>query len=204
MKLIYFYTILVLAAFICSSCNITHNITSESNPQREALTESGTVNSKMDPTEYQPSAPQQNIEISDPSNEIVYYSSIDNTSGEHVFTENELIISPKQEIFPDTIPTDEWLSQSQLARESKIAGIWGLAIFFFVPYVSIVLGIIAIAKGRRAQKAIAKSPESFINAGDAVAGIIMGSIIVGLFLLALLILTIYLLAASGLINLPNW
>jgi hypothetical protein len=204
MKINYFYTILILAAFICGSCNITHNHTAVSNPNSETGNRSFKINpAEIEPAAYQPSA-AHNEENSEPSNEIVYYSSIENATGETVLAENDLIITPKNEILPDTLPDDEWLSQSQLARESKIAGIWGLAIFFILPYIAVVFGIIAIAKGRRAQKTIAKSPEKYINAGDAMAGVIMGSIVVGLFVLAVLILTVYLMALSGILNLPNW
>ncbi len=205
MKLHYFYFLLVISAFIGGSCNFSAKLTSESKPYKETICDPTTFDSMDDnPTEFQPSGLYPNAESLQLSNEIVFYSSTENSIGESVFTENDLIISPKQEILPDTLPADEWLSQSQLARESKIAGIWGLALFIIVPYLSIVFGIIALSKGLRAKKTIARAPEKYINANDAVAGIVMGSIIVGLFVLGLIALTIYIMAASGIINLPDW
>ncbi len=91
--------------------------------------------------------------------------------------------------------------RSTLDRSSAASDVYKRQI---LPYIAVVFGIIAIAKGRRAQKTIAKSPEKYINAGDAMAGVIMGSIVVGLFVLAVLILTVYLMALSGILNLPNW
>lgn len=193
---------IALSALFLGSCNTTGKLVSESNAFSETNCNSAPVIPNINiPKEYEPSGFDNSITSSPISNEIVYYSSVDQQT---LLTENDLIISPIVEIGPDTLPEEEWLSQSQLARESKIAGIWGLALFIIVPYLSIVFGIIALSKGLRAKKTIARAPEKYINANDAVAGIVMGTIIVGLFVLGLIALAIFLMAASGILNLPDW
>ncbi len=205
MKLKQNYQLLLIFALMITGCNSSEKLFSIKNPIETTPAEIEVLNS--DPSsewEYQPSTSTLNEECAKQSHEITYFTSTEVEPAEILETGNNLIIYMCPEVLSDTLPTPKWLSQSQLARESKIAGIWGLAIFFFLPIVSIIFGIIALDKGRRAQRIIAKSPESYINARDAKAGIVMGAIIIGLFILTAITITIYILAASGIINLPEW
>ena len=198
---------LALSAFLFGGCNTVEKLVTESNPVTGTFKSSAISSSGHVPlTEYQPSASQPFEENSQLSNEIVYYSSIEE---EPLLTESLVNITPKLikdpviELFPDTIPAAEVPVALELASESLNLGILSLIFAFIFFFAAIPLGIIAISKAKEAKEIISNSPGKYSNLKEAewgfglgIAGLTFG---IMMFVFAILLIV----ALFGLIGIFN-
>ena len=70
-----------------------------------------------------------------------------------------------------------------MAIASMVCGICSL-VFFWVPFVNLILGIVAVALGHVQLSNIKKLPQDFDGKGMAIAGLATGYVTIGLVIIA--------------------
>ena len=70
-----------------------------------------------------------------------------------------------------------------MAIASMVCGICSL-VFFWVPFVNLILGIVAVALGHVQLSNIKKLPQEFDGKGMAIAGLATGYVTIGLVIIA--------------------